>query len=77
MSLTCSSTCSWLAFGFYKTARAFERASSTLARRAFIESRIRFANKASRVPCIDLVAAVSAAEVSLSCSFSPSAQGVS
>ena len=69
MSLTCSLTCTCVAFGFSKTALAFARPSSTSAWRAFMESRVRFANKASRVPWVDLAAVLAAVRVDSSRSF--------
>ena len=49
IALVCSSTCACVALGSLKTALAAARPASTSSWRAFIESRVRFANKACRL----------------------------
>ena len=76
IALVCSSTCACVALGSLKTALAAARPASTSSWRAFIELSVSFSNKACRLPWVDLAASVLAA-AGCSCSFSPSAWGVS
>ena len=50
IALVCSSTCACVALGSLKTALAAARPASTSSWSAFIESRVKFANKACRLP---------------------------